>query len=161
MITFWSTRGEYGFMSNWYKCNFECGYQYSSMEQYMMHQKSLLFGDVKMAAKIMETSSVRQCKAYGRKVSNFDDTIWNGVKQIIVYNGLLSKFEQHEKLKKKLLDTGDEIIIEASPKDMIWGAGLDADDPDILDMSKWKGQNLLGFTLMQVREELRRRESAS
>ena len=96
----------------------------------------------------------------GRKVSGFDDTIWNGVRQIIVYNGLLAKFEQHEKLKRKLLDTGDEIIIEASPKDMIWGAGLDADDPDILDMSKWKGQNLLGFTLMQVRDELRRRESS-
>lgn len=44
---------------------------------------------------------------------------------------------------------------EANPKDSIWSCGLAANDPDIFDQSKWKGQNLLGKILMQIREELR------
>ena len=78
----------------------------------------------------------------------------NGVRQIIVYNGLLEKFSQNSDLRKALIDTNDSILAECAVKDRIWGIGLSMTDNARFDMGKWKGQNLLGFTLMQVRSEL-------
>ena len=46
--------------------------------------------------------------------------------------------------------------MEASPYDTIWGIGLAAEDPRAKDPSQWRGQNLLGFALMEVRDEIRR-----
>ncbi len=61
---------------------------------------------------------------------------------------------QNPSLKNLLLSTGDKILAEACPYDKIWGIGLDANHPDSTDQSKWKGDNLLGKILMQIREEL-------
>ena len=44
---------------------------------------------------------------------------------------------------------------EVNFKDSVWSCGLAANDPDIFDETKWKGQNLLGKVLMQIRKELR------
>ena len=86
--------GENGYLSNWYLSEFECdGIRFSSMEQYMMYQKAICFGDTKIAEKILETTDVAQIKALGRKVSNYNETIWNGKRQILVYNGLCAKFQ--------------------------------------------------------------------
>ena len=52
--------------------------------------------------------------------------------------------------------TGDSVLVEASPYDAIWGIRLAASSPEAQDPMKWRGQNLLGFALMEVRDELRR-----
>jgi ribA/ribD-fused uncharacterized protein len=64
---------------------------------------------------------------------------------------LLQKFSQDTVLGDRLQMTGNCYLIEASPYDSIWGVGLKADDPDIYDTDKWKGHNLLGHCLMDVR----------
>ena len=87
-------------------------------------------------------------------MSGYDDHYWNGVRQVIVYKGLVAKFSQSEELKKRLLDTGNDMLAECAVKDRIWGIGLSMTDPDRQDMSKWKGQNLLGYALMMVRNKL-------
>ena len=87
-------------------------------------------------------------------VSNYDDIHWNGIRQIVVYEGLIAKFSQNEDLKEQLKATGNAVLAECAIKDRIWGIGLSMNDPDRLDKSKWKGQNLLGYTLMMVRERL-------
>jgi ribA/ribD-fused uncharacterized protein len=46
------------------------------------------------------------------------------------------------------------VIIEASPYDSIWGIGMTADEKGVDNPLEWKGQNLLGFALMEVRDEL-------
>lgn len=73
---------------------------------------------------------------------------------MIIYEGLVAKFSQNEELKKRLLYTGNDMLAECAVKDRIWGIGLSMTDPDRHDMSKWKGQNLLGYVLMMVRAKL-------
>ena len=73
---------------------------------------------------------------------------------MIIYEGLVAKFSQNEDLKERLLDTGNDMLAECAVKDRIWGIGLSMDDPDRQDISKWKGQNLLGYALMMVRAKL-------
>jgi len=146
---------ENGYLSNWYLSNFKIGStQFSSMEQYVMYQKAIVFNDTKSAKKILETTDVSKIKALGRQVSNYNDKYWNGVRQIIIYKGLLEKFSQNKDLKKRLLNTGNDILAECAVQDKIWGIGLSMKDVNRWDMEKWRGENLLGFALMMVREEL-------
>ena len=157
IICFHAPDEEYGFLSNWYMSRFELdGVSYTSMEQYMMHQKAITFDDTDIAKEILETDDVSKVKALGRAVHNYNDTIWNGVRQIIVYKGLLAKFSQNEDLKEKLLSTGNHILAEAARTDSVWGIGISIKDNARFDMNKWRGKNLLGFALMQVRKELQK-----
>ena len=155
IIGFHNPDEEYGFLSNWYLSKFTVsGTVYSSMEQYMMHQKALCFHDDNVARKILETDDVSEIKQLGRMVSGYDDITWNGVRQIIVYEGLLAKFSQNEELRKMLKETGNTILAECAVKDRIWGIGLSLTDQNRFDKEKWKGQNLLGYSLMMVRDRL-------
>lgn len=145
-----------GYLSNWYLSDFEMdGIKYTSMEQYMMYQKAMVFHDNETAQQILETSNVGKIKAFGRAVKEYDDCIWNGLRQIIVFQGLLEKFRQNDELKQKLLATGQDILAECAVQDKIWGIGLSMTDERRLDRAEWKGQNLLGFSLMCVRSELK------
>lgn len=155
VICFHDPEEENGWFSNWYLSDFEYdGIKFSSLEQYMMYKKAEVFGDEKTAKKILNTDDPGKIKSLGREVKNYNDTVWNGVRQIIVYEGLYAKFSQNEELKEKLLATGSDILAEASGTDLIWGIGLSMTDEKRFDMSKWKGQNLMGFSLMEVRKRL-------
>lgn len=141
-----------GYLSNWYLSEFNInGIQYSSMEQYMMYQKALLFNDSDIAGQILGTSNVGKIKALGRAVKNYNELMWSGQRQIIVYNGLLEKFSQNTALKEQLLATGQSILAECAVQDRIWGIGLSMKDDKRFNMNEWQGQNLLGFSLMCVR----------
>lgn len=126
------------------------------MEQYMMYRKACTFGDSIIANEILATDNTGKIKALGRQVSGFDNLVWNGLRQVIVYNGLIEKFRQNDEIRKLLLATGDSILAECAVMDKIWGIGLGMKDEDRFDMSKWKGQNLLGFALMEVRRQLQK-----
>ena len=147
-----------GFLSNWYLSDFTIdGMTYSSMEQYMMYMKAVLFEDDVYAAKILATDNVAEIKDYGRAVRNFNPVVWNGMRQIVIYKGLLAKYSQNETLKKMLLDTGDSVLVECAAGDKIWACGQSMTSPHRYDMNAWDGQNLLGFATMLVREELRQK----
>lgn len=87
-------------------------------------------------------------------MSGYVESDWNGFRQLIIYEGLYAKFNQNEELKKQLLDTKDAILAECAVKDTIWGIGLSMKDEDRFNKYKWKGQNLMGYALMAVREKL-------
>ena len=155
IICFHNPDEENGYLSNWYLSPFTFDeVSFSSMEQYMMYRKALTFGDDKVASDILITSDVAKIKALGRLVSGYDENIWNGIRQIVVYEGLLAKFSQNPELKEQLKSTGDAILAECAVKDRIWGTGLSRHDPNRFDRRKWQGQNLLGYALMMVRERL-------
>lgn len=143
--------------SQWWKSDFRSSITtYCCMEQYMMARKAELFGDEKIWQQILNCSEPKKIKALGRKVRNFDETIWDEVKYSIVLNGNYRKFTQNPELREFLLSTGDSIIVEASPYDGIWGIKMKQTDENILNPLKWKGENLLGFALMEVRDEIQR-----
>ena len=156
VIGFHNPDEPYGFLSNWYLSEFTLdGITFSSMEQYMMYQKAVLFEDADVAEQIVETDDVVIIKELGRKVSGYIDSVWNGMRQVIIYKGLLEKFRQNEDLGKALLNTGNNILAECAVKDRIWGIGLSMTDERRNDINAWNGQNLLGYSLMLVRDELR------
>lgn len=155
VICFHNPNEENGYLSNWYPAAFTTdGVSFSTMEQYMMYRKAVCFGDVKVAEQILATEDAAEIKAFGRLVSGYDESLWNGVRQIVVYEGLLAKFSQNPDLRKQLKETGSAVLAECAVKDRIWGIGLSMHDPDRLDQVKWQGQNLLGYTLMMVRDRL-------
>ena len=152
VIGFHNPDEKYGFLSNWYLSHFTVqGTEFSSMEQYMMYQKAVCFYDEGIVSRIMKTDDVAEIKWLGRAVNGYDDHVWNGIRQIVVYEGLMA---QNQELKEQLMDTGGAILAECAVRDRIWGIGLSMTDPDRFDRSKWKGQNLLGYALMMVRDRL-------
>lgn len=155
VICFHNPNEENGYLSNWYPSIFTLnGVTFSSMEQYMMYRKAVCFGDDKVAAQILAMEDVAEIKALGRLVSGYDENLWNGVRQIVVYEGLLAKFSQNSDLREQLKGTGQAFLAECAVKDRIWGIGLSMHDPNRLDRAKWQGQNLLGYALMMVRGRL-------
>ena len=155
IVCFHNPDEDNGYLSNWYPSPFTVdGVAFSSMEQFMMYRKAICFGDEAVAAQILSTSDVAEIKLLGRQVSNYDESMWNGIRQIVVYEGLLAKFSQNEELKGKLKATENAVLAECAVKDRIWGIGLSMKDPNRLNKSKWNGKNLLGYALMMVREHL-------
>ncbi|MEO1260839.1 MAG: NADAR family protein [Bacteroidota bacterium] len=143
-------------LSQWWVQPFTVdGIVYKTAEHWMMAEKAKLFNDTDMFEKIIFTNSPKSAKSYGRKVKNFDDTTWKKNRYQIVREGNLHKFSQHENLKNFLLSTGSSVLVEASPYDKIWGIGLGQNTKGIEDPHTWKGLNLLGFVLMEVRDKLR------
>ena len=155
VITFHNPDEENGYLSNWYLSDFTVGdLKYTSMEQYMMYQKAVVFGDNEIAKQILATDDVAYIKELGRKVSGYRDNVWNGVRQIIVYEGLMAKYSQNPELGEKLKATGNAILAEAAVNDRIWGIGLSMKDPKRLEPKQWNGQNLMGYATMLVRERI-------
>lgn len=142
-------------MSQWWPSEFnEDGTLYRTAEHYMMAHKAKLFGDAEVFEKILAKTSPKDVKDLGRQIKGFDAALWNQHKYEIVKQGNLLKFSQNEKLKTFLIQTKNKVIVEASPVDPIWGIGLAEDNADAKDPVKWKGENLLGFALMEVRDKL-------
>lgn len=155
ILCFHNPDEENGYLSNWYQSEFTVDYvKFSSMEQYMMYQKAMTFQDRMIAKEILQTKDAAKIKQLGRQVTNYNDHIWNGIRQIVVYEGLVAKFSQNEELKKRLKGTKTAILAECAVKDRIWGIGLSMKDSKRLDTTQWKGQNLLGYALMEVRKRL-------
>ncbi|MBL7770039.1 MAG: NADAR family protein [Flavipsychrobacter sp.] len=139
--------------SQWYPSPFTVdGIIYKTAEHWMMAHKALLFGDTTSFEKIINCESPKEAKDLGRLVNGYDDQVWNENRFEIVKLGNINKFNQHPALANYLLETGNQIIVEASPVDTVWGIGLTASSKDIDNIYAWRGLNLLGFVLMEVRD---------
>ena len=157
MIGFFHENEEYGCFSNWYPAGFDyAGRHFANSEQFMMYHKVLMFRKYDLADQIMQTDDPAKCKKIaGQKFPEFNSDLWERTCATIVKRGVKAKFVQNLKILQKLLDTGNALLAECSPYDKKWGIGIDIHDPDHTVIAKWKGKNLLGRILMEVREELR------
>lgn len=154
-VYFWGS-----YLSNWYECRFKYkNLNFYNTEQAFMWEKAVYFGDMKIAEEILRTPNPKENKALGRKVKNFNANEWTKVSFQIMVDVNNEKFTQNRLLKSNLLETGNKILVEASPKDNIWGIGLIWSDDRVLDDFNWIGLNLLGKALMVVRENIKSKMS--
>lgn len=148
-------------LSQWFSRAFVAdGIRYPTAEHFMMAEKARLFDDAEALAKILASSTPAEAKASGRTVRGYDDDAWGRARFDAVVRGNVAKFGQHEDLRAFLLRTGDRVLVEASPRDRIWGIGMGASNPDARVPARWRGRNLLGFALMETRACLRAASSA-
>lgn len=146
-----------GIYSNWDNCHFTDSHafvRFKNSEQAFMWYKADWFNDHKIVHQVELTSDPAAVKALGRQIDKFDEKAWKCVKfGFMVWVNYL-KFSQNPYYSQTLKNTGERILVEASPTDKIWGVGLGETDPLILDEKNWKGSNLLGKALMEVRTML-------
>jgi ribA/ribD-fused uncharacterized protein len=129
--------------------------RYNCAEQWMIILRARLFKDDRALKMIMSTTNPADQKRWGREVQGFDANRWSSVCYNIVVRGSLEKYRQNEDLCEKLLATGNLTMVEASPKDKIWGIGLDKNHKDATKPGRWLGKNLLGKALDQARAQIR------
>ena len=161
-VLFWGHRPQrdgsvgVGCLSQWWPAPFTVeGRTFRTAEHYMMWRKAMMFGDVSAADRIVAAGHPRQAKMLGRGVRGFDEQSWVDRRFAVVVDAGIAKFGQDPSLRDFLLGTGKRVLVEASPADRIWGIGLSATDDRAADPARWKGLNLLGFALMQARDQLR------
>lgn len=142
-------------LCQWYPCHFYVDdIKYNCAEQYMMAEKARIFGDKEIRAKILSESDPEKIKKLGREVKNFVPNIWDAISADVVVKGNYHKFSQNPNLLSYLLSTEKKVLVEASPYDKIWGIGMSEKEAYPLYPHVWKGENKLGFALMEVRDIL-------
>ncbi|MCO6007654.1 NADAR family protein [Actinoallomurus purpureus] len=144
-----------GCLSQWYPAPFTVdGVRYATAEHFMMVGKARLFGDAEAEKVVLADDDPGKAKGAGRKVRGFDEETWAERRYDLVVAANEAKFGQHPALRDFLLATGDRVLVEASPYDTVWGIGLSASQPEARHPAQWRGLNLLGFALMDVRGSL-------
>lgn len=142
-------------LSQWYPAPFHLdGIPYPTAEHAMMVAKARCFGDTEIVQQILADPCPKKAKQLGRQVRGFEAERWEAIDFEVVLRANLAKFSQNPVLGDFLRSTASKILVEASPLDAKWGIGLDRHSPLAQDPRTWKGSNLLGFALMQVRQSM-------
>lgn len=144
-IYFYGTRDKYGCFSNFSRHGFELdGAWWGTSEHYFQAQKFALTPHVE---EIRQAKTPKEAAQMGRERSRPLRSDWEQVKDDIMRQAVLRKFETHADILMVLVSTGDELLVEKAPTDYYWGCGADG-----------SGKNMLGMILMEVREILRDRK---
>jgi len=130
-------------------------------EKAIMLTKAALMGDAEIFNSIMQAKKASECKKLGRGVRSFDQELWDTYLEETAFEVVRQKFEADDSVRKVLLSTGDKVLVEAAPKDCIWGVGLKLGDPRLQDEQTWQGRNVLGKALMRARAHIRGEGSAT
>jgi ribA/ribD-fused uncharacterized protein len=138
-------RKPYGCFSNFSPHGFELdGSWWPTSEHYFQAQK---FAGTPHVEEVRRAGTPKEAAQMGRDRCRPLRPDWEQVKDEVMRRAVRRKFEAHPDIRAVLLSTGDELIVEKSPRDSYWGCGADG-----------SGQNRLGQILMEVRESLRRGE---
>ncbi len=119
------------------------GKSWPTSEHYFQAQK---FSGTPREHEIRRARTPRRAARLGRDRRHRPRRDWERVKDSVMYDVVLAKFEQHADIRERLLSTGEATIVEHTANDDYWGDGGDG-----------SGRNMLGRILMRVRAELGRR----
>lgn len=151
------------FLSNHYPSVFVAEDQtFSSMEHYLAMKRATLSGKQELIDKAEKVQNPLQAKAILNLLKDDHKGEWDNMVDDVALKGLRAKFHQNPVLSAKLCNTKQKRIGEASTNPR-WGIGMDLDNPQVLDHTKWlQDGNLLGKLLMKLRQEiLSEKESGS
>ena len=130
------------------------GQTYNCTQQYIAHQKALMFKDKETGDKILETTEPDEITRIS--VKGFNREKWEQHDEEIFVDAAIYKFSQNEQLKGLLLNTG-LIHLGCMSRNLIYGTGLVIDSEEALNKRRWKGENRHGTALMEARYILRTR----
>ena len=136
-------KNAYRFLSNFYPSSFRLNNKtYTTVEHYYQSQKA---EDKRDRETIRLARTPEKAKRLGRVVKTIDT--WEETKELVMETGLKAKFDQNLILKKELISTGDNMLVEGNYwGDKYWGVCLKTN----------KGKNRLGKLLTKLRNEYRR-----
>jgi len=129
------------------RCNFS--------EKAIMICKAAAMADREGFAAISRSQTPHEAKQLGRQIENWRQDLWDHLVSSVAYEVVYQKFHKLSALQPVLLGTGDCLIVEATRADSVWGIGMDKGNPKIQYPSEWRGSNVLGWALMEVRTALR------
>ena len=146
-------------LSQWWPARFTVdGDTYISAEHYMMAEKARLFGDEETRSSILATSKPGAARRWAAPCAASTRNVGSGIASTSSSEPAVRSSGRTPMLAAYLAETGDKVLVEASPVDRVWGIGLAADDPRAERPAEWQGLNLLGFALMRARTMLAERE---
>lgn len=142
IIVFYEKFDKYGEFSNFSNYSYELdNYMWKTSEHYYQAQK--FNQNPEIFHKIREAKTPINAKNIAHENRYYYDNSWEKNKIQFMYNAISEKFAQNPELENILLHTNNAYLIEDSPDDEYWGNGLSGE-----------GKNLLGKTLMYLRDEL-------
>lgn len=127
-------------------------------EKAIMLTKAALMGDLKTFEAIAKARDPKTTKSLGRAVKPWDQKKWSEHFEEVAFEVMRQKFSASKPLRDVLLSTGDAVLAEATRNDCIWGIGLNVGEDGVQDPARWKGRNVLGYSLMRARDVLREEE---
>lgn len=140
-ISFGSSDGEWGALSNFAPYGVEFGGEYwATVEHYYQYRRC---GDRKQAERIRRAPTAREANAIGSGGRAPSCPHWDSMKVDVMRRALRRKFELHEVPRRLLLSTRDEKLVACDPEDYFWCGGANG-----------TGRNMLGVLLMEIRDEL-------
>jgi ribA/ribD-fused uncharacterized protein len=143
------------FLASCYPCSIEVeGFVYNSFSSYVAFEKAKVFRDRSIMDKVRGSTKIEEAYSFGSQVKYFIDIVWAMVIPEIFRKGLRCKFSQNPTLLKMLAQTNGYTIVLASVESKKWGCGLALDNPLVNQRREWKGQNLLGELLTEIRYDL-------
>ena len=149
---------ENGYLSNLYPSPFTyLDTSFENAEQYLGYIKARVCKDEKTEEAVLH-SEPRRARRLRRRMDEENQTsveLWPEIRREVMRWGLRQKFLQNPDLRDKLLSTNYSLLAEASTSNNVWTIGLDMEDYKKYKPGNWKGQNLQGKALMDVRRELR------
>jgi len=141
VINFYSLRGPYAGFSNFSAHRVVMnGLTFPTSEHYFQAMK---FEGTEYFEKVRQQKTPKAAAQMGRDRSLPLRKDWDTIKDSIMHNVVKAKFVQHKELTATLLSTGDTTLVEHTKNDSYWG-----------DAGDGSGKNMLGKTLMAVREEI-------
>lgn len=147
VINFYRLKEPYGQFSNFWKCDLLIdGKVWPTSEHYFQAMK-FLDTDIQERVRLCKTPKESAIMGRDRSLPLRED--WDEISYSIMYRAVYEKFTQHEDLQKILLSTGDSKIAEHTVNDSLWGDGGDG-----------SGRNRLGRILVNVREDIKKRNEA-
>lgn len=156
VVLFWKDSQSNGYLSNWARSPFRLEeHTFNCAEQYIMWSKAVAMGDAASEQKILAASDPQVQKRLGKQVHPWKDSVWKRKREPVMLAAARAKFHQNQEFQHRLLKTYPKRLAEASPSDKVYGIGLAPSDVAAQDPRNWKGDNMLGRVLEQVRDELR------
>lgn len=128
---------------------------YHCAKQALAAEQARAFGDDEGFRRVMEARTPAEV-SYTREDAKKTQEEWELMTRKKLYEIQEAKFRQYPELQSRLLSTGEAILAVYLPRDAFLGIGLSTDDVRAKNPIHWKGQNMLGTVLMEVRQVLRR-----